>query len=68
MKFVKQRIVACLLIARILEMQQPVFIRQWLVNNGRRGVFSEQSVLMALHVTVEYVIPLLSNNFITTKQ
>jgi hypothetical protein len=41
--------------------QQPAVTRQRTVNN-RGMVFCARSVLMAVHATIEYVIPPLSNN------
>jgi hypothetical protein len=56
----KDDIVAFSLNARIVESQQLAVTMQQPVNN-RGMVFSAQSVLMAAHATVEYVMPLLSN-------
>jgi hypothetical protein len=54
-------IVAYSLKARIVESQQPDVTRQQPINN-RGMVFSAQSILMAAHARIKYVIPLLSNN------
>jgi hypothetical protein len=58
--------VAYYLKARIEESQQPTVTRQRIVNGGM--VFSAQSVPMATHATVEYVMPSLSNNCTATKE
>jgi hypothetical protein len=59
--------VAYLLKARIVESQQPAITRQQSINN-RSMVFSEQSVTMAAHATVEYIMPSLSNNCTATEE
>jgi hypothetical protein len=60
--------VAYLLKARIVESQQPAITRQRPENNNRGVVFFVQSVLMAVHTTVEYIMPLLSNNCTATDE
>jgi hypothetical protein len=60
--------VAYSLKARIVESQQPAFTRQLSLNNNREIVFSAQSVSMAAHATLEYVIPSLSNNCTTIEE
>jgi hypothetical protein len=54
--------VAYSLKAGIVEPQQPVVTRQWPINNNRGMVFSTQSVPMAVHAIMEYVMPSLSNS------
>jgi hypothetical protein len=53
--------------ARIVESQQLAVTMQRPLNN-RGMVFSAQSVLMAAHAAIEYIIPLLSNNFTATEE
>jgi hypothetical protein len=59
--------VAYLIKARIVKSQQPAITRQLPVNNNNnnnRGIlFFAQTVPMAMHAMVEYVMPLLNNNF-----
>jgi hypothetical protein len=57
----KDDIVSYSLKTRIVESYQPGVTRHRPVNNSGM-VFSAQSVLTAAHATVEYVMPLLSNN------
>jgi hypothetical protein len=57
--------VVYLLKARIMELQQPAVTRQRPVNNNSGMVFSVQSMPMATHPTVAYVIPSLSNKCAT---
>jgi hypothetical protein len=53
--------------ARIVESQQLAIIRQQHINN--RGItFFAKSMLMAAHVTMEYVLPFLSNNCTATEE
>jgi hypothetical protein len=59
-------IVAYSLKARILESQQPAVARQWPINRGM--AFSVQSMLMAGHATVEYIMPSLSQNCTATEE
>jgi hypothetical protein len=54
--------VAYSLKARTVESQQLAVTMQWPVNNNRGMVFSAQSMLMAVHITMEYIMPSLSNN------
>jgi hypothetical protein len=48
--------------------QQPAVTRQLPVNFNRRIVFSAQSVPMAAHVTMDYVMASLNNNYIATEE
>jgi hypothetical protein len=54
--------------ARIMESQQLAVTRQWPINNSRGMMFFAQSVLMAGHTTVEYIMPSLSNNCTATEE
>jgi hypothetical protein len=54
--------------ARTVESQQPAVTRQRLVNSNRGMMFSAQSVPMAAHATMGYVMPSLSNNCAATKE
>jgi hypothetical protein len=63
-----EKIVACSLKARIVESQQPTVTRPRFVNKNRGMVFSAQSVPMAAHTIVEYVIQSLSNNCTATEE
>jgi hypothetical protein len=49
-----------------LESKQPAITRQWPVNNNRGVALSAQSVPMAVHATMEYIMPLLNNNYTAT--
>jgi hypothetical protein len=60
--------VAYSLKARTVHSQQPAVTTQRPVNNNRRIVFYAQSVPMAAHATVEYVMPSLSNNYTATEE
>jgi hypothetical protein len=53
--------------ARNVESQQPAITRQWPANN-RGMVFSAQSVPMAAHAIMKYVIPSLSKNCTATEE
>jgi hypothetical protein len=53
--------------ARIVESQQPAITRRRPVNN-RVMVFSAQSMPMAAHATMVYVMPSLSNNCTATEE
>jgi hypothetical protein len=59
-------IVAYSLKARILESHQPAVTRQQPINRGM--AFCMQSMLMAEHATVEYIIPSLSQNCTATEE
>jgi hypothetical protein len=52
---------------RTVRTQQPTITRQRPVHN-RRIVFSEQSMPMAGHAIMEYVMPSLSNNQTETEE
>jgi hypothetical protein len=62
-----EHIVEYALKAKIVESEQPAVTRQQPVNN-RGMVFSSQSVAMAAHATMEYVMPSLSNNCTATEE
>jgi hypothetical protein len=66
-RYTPEDIVAYYLKARIVESQQPAVTRQRPVNN-RGMVFSAQSVPMAAHATMEYVMHSLSNNCTATEE
>jgi hypothetical protein len=51
-----------------VESQQLAVTRQGSVNNNRGIVFSAQSLPMAAHAAVEYVVPLLSNSCAATEE
>jgi hypothetical protein len=59
-------IVAYTLKAGIMKSQQSAVARQQTVNNNKGMVFSAQSVPMAAHAKMEYVMPSLSNNCTAT--
>jgi hypothetical protein len=61
-------ILAYSLKARIMESEQPAFTRQRPVNNNRGMVFCARSVPMLEHVTVNYVMPPLSDNRTATEE
>jgi hypothetical protein len=54
--------------ATIMELQQPAFTMQQPVKKSIGMVFSEQSVPIAAHATVEYVMASLSNSCIATEE
>jgi hypothetical protein len=54
--------------ARILESQQLTVTRQRPVNNNRGMVFCAQSVPMAAHATVEYIMQSRSNSCTATEE
>jgi hypothetical protein len=60
--------VAYSLKARIVESQQLAVTWQQPVNNNRGMVFSMQSMPMAAHATMKYVMPSLSNNCTATEE
>jgi hypothetical protein len=60
--------VAYSLKAKIMESQQPAVTRQRPINNNIGMVFPAQSVAMAAHEIMEYVMPSLSNNCTATEE
>jgi hypothetical protein len=54
--------------ARIVDLQQPAVTKQRPVNKNRDMEFSVQSLPMAVDATMEYVMPLLSNNCTATEE
>jgi hypothetical protein len=54
--------------ARVMVSQQPAITRQQPVNNNREVAFSVWPMPMAVHATMEYVMPPLNNNHIATEK
>jgi hypothetical protein len=61
-------IVAYSLKARTVKSQQLAGTRQQPINNNRGMVFSAQSVLMAGHAVMEYIMPSPSSNCTATEE